>query len=863
RCLVSIAACLCLVWTGCGDDDVARSSGDSCAESQECQSNLCYGALCVDPADDDDGDGLTNEIEAQLGTNAQSADTDGDGRSDLAEVGNNIDDPPDEDGDETIDALESALVLSTVEGYSETDDDCLAPQKDPDDETQNTDEDWVADLSCCCYGTCEAAEVTVTGYTCTSGEPVCSFGPEDDLDADGQLAACDDDDDGDGVADENDCAPTDDAASPLAVERCDGVDNDCDDKIDEHWPNLGEVCLDVDEGCGGRAVYECPAKTTDPEAVCPSERAPLGTACDDERDDTHGDRCDAEGRCVGLECPDGGACTDISVSNDACVYTPQAATCFIDGACYEAGDARPGSPCERCDPEAASDGWTPLPDGTVCDDGDACTSGDLCVGLECVAQPTVCVDEHLCTLDGCAPTTGCVYTPNDTACDDDTDCTVDSCDVEQGCVFTPDDSVCAQGDPCWLDSCAPDAGGCVRAWVEDEACAYDCAVSLANSVFYEAWVTWYSDGSAGLAVANGFAYLINQAEELIIIDVSDPQVPQLVLSQPEGPDGTPTESTNFPGVNLPYSVVLSPDGVHAFISNSSSTKGIVVVDITDPSHPFEVGNSGTIDSPPLYGLDYDDTKQVVYAASWDDGLVSVDVSVLATPVEMQALPIEGNAYDVEVVGDLAFVATSDAALVIVDVTAPDEMFVLSTVPGIDGSESNLGGHVDVDGHLALTGGYYGGFQLIDISDPTTPVVRHVEDEGGSGSVIDVVLEGAYAYVVDGNWLRVYDITSPGAPVSLVETQIVPSGDFRAMVLSEGRLFVSGTSALLTIHDLVLPCTEGGGDPCLLDTCDIQTACSHDLPVVCDDFDDLCTLDSCVPGVGCVFEPIPDCLAGQN
>ena len=69
---------------GCSNPAVARSAGDPCQASQECESNLCYEELCIDPAADDDG--LTNEVEAQLGTRATLADTDGDGASNLKHV---------------------------------------------------------------------------------------------------------------------------------------------------------------------------------------------------------------------------------------------------------------------------------------------------------------------------------------------------------------------------------------------------------------------------------------------------------------------------------------------------------------------------------------------------------------------------------------------------------------------------------------------------------------------------------------------------------------------------------------------------------------------------------------------------------
>jgi streptogramin lyase len=72
-----------------------------------------------------------------------------------------------------------------------------------------------------------------------------------DMDKDGEGNACDTDDDGDGDPDEFDCYPLDDAAYHGAVETCDGVDNNCNGQVDEGYPDYdldGMVnCVDGDD----------------------------------------------------------------------------------------------------------------------------------------------------------------------------------------------------------------------------------------------------------------------------------------------------------------------------------------------------------------------------------------------------------------------------------------------------------------------------------------------------------------------------------------------------------------------------------------------------------------------------------------
>ena len=136
-------------FAACADPpDVLRSAGVTCASDEQCDGHICYESLCYDPAADEDLDGLTNAVEAELGTALTLADSDGDGHSDFEEVGGRLDAPSDSDGDGTIDAVESTLLVDDEDG------DCIVPQDDSDDGS-------VDDLACCCGESCAAFGVEV------------------------------------------------------------------------------------------------------------------------------------------------------------------------------------------------------------------------------------------------------------------------------------------------------------------------------------------------------------------------------------------------------------------------------------------------------------------------------------------------------------------------------------------------------------------------------------------------------------------------------------------------------------------------------------------------------------------------------
>ncbi|WP_013334240.1 Calx-beta domain-containing protein [Gloeothece verrucosa] len=82
--------------------------------------------------------------------------------------------------------------------------------------------------------------------------------------------------------------------------------------------------------------------------------------------------------------------------------------------------------------------------------------------------------------------------------------------------------------------------------------------------------------------------------------------------------------------------------------------------------------------------------------------------------------------------------------------------------------------VVVVGNLAYVADLYQGLQIIDISNPNSPILKGTYNTSGaggiafydaSGSTHDVKIVGNYAYIADGyNGLQIIDITNPASPV---------------------------------------------------------------------------------------------------
>jgi hypothetical protein len=115
-------------------------------------------------------------------------------------------------------------------------------------------------------------------------------------------------------------------------------------------------------------------------------------------------------------------------------------------------------------------------------------------------------------------------------------------------------------------------------------------------------------------------------------------------------------------------------------------------------------------------------------------------------------------YEVQVVGNYAYVAASESGLEIVNVSNPNNL-------AFAGSCATPGSAVDVAvlGNFAYLAAQGGGLRIINITNPTNPV--QVGNFVSGGSVNGVAVQGDYCYITDGS-LHILDISNPAVPIEL-------------------------------------------------------------------------------------------------
>jgi len=238
--------------------------------------------------------------------------------------------------------------------------------------------------------------------------------------------------------------------------------------------------------------------------------------------------------------------------------------------------------------------------------------------------------------------------------------------------------------------------------------------------------------------------------------------------------------------------VITARTIDGITPSEDSPSLTLTLDTQAPIVPSLVGSYDTTG----YAYDVTVVGSLAYVADYASGLQIIDVSTPSAPTLVGTYNTSGYAYGVAVAGSMAYVADYDSGLQIIGVSNPSA----PTLVGTYDTPGRAYG-VAVVGSLAYVADYYNGLQIIDVSDPSAPTLVGTRDTMGYASGVTVV--GSLAYVADYAYgLEIIDVSTPSTP-TLIGNYNTPDSA-RAVSVVGSLAYVADYSTGIQIIDVSTP-----------------------------------------------------------
>lgn len=289
-----------------------------------------------------------------------------------------------------------------------------------------------------------------------------------------------------------------------------------------------------------------------------------------------------------------------------------------------------------------------------------------------------------------------------------------------------------------------------------------------------------------VAVLGEYAYVADGEAGLRVINVLDPVRPAEV-----GFYDTPGESWSVEIALRQVPAAAGGTAVQALAFLADGDGGLRVLDVTDPRRPFEL----TAFTSSEFVQDLELRGDIVYLAARGAGLRAVRVADLASLGEVGALDTPGEARGLALAGEFAYIADHDRGLRIVAISDPARLTEAGSfdVPRVVRK-------VKVAGEHAFLAEAERGFRIADVSTPRR--MREIGHFDQGGLVEDFEIQGDLVFTAQATGLQAVNIADPRNPVLVGEFRT--RGPAAALHLAGNLAFVATREAGLVIVDIAQP-----------------------------------------------------------
>ncbi len=189
-----------------------------------------------------------------------------------------------------------------------------------------------------------------------------------------------------------------------------------------------------------------------------------------------------------------------------------------------------------------------------------------------------------------------------------------------------------------------------------------------------------------------------------------------------------------------------------FVFSTGHNASLVVTDISDPDHPVIAANYDL----PTTGNSMQHRDDILFIVGWNGLMMTLDVSNPLQPAFLDSIITEQHHVKAYLTDDHAWVNSYHESISIVDLSQPDNLTVLGTLP----FESSIYGMIEC-GSLAYIGTEED-WNIFDFSNPSSPeLIAQLPDPA-----LSFALEGQTLLVGRQNEIATYDVSDPAVPVLL-------------------------------------------------------------------------------------------------
>jgi len=277
-----------------------------------------------------------------------------------------------------------------------------------------------------------------------------------------------------------------------------------------------------------------------------------------------------------------------------------------------------------------------------------------------------------------------------------------------------------------------------------------------------------------------------------------PSLPQHVHPSSATIDVTPPRVT--PNAPTHRGAVLHGAAAGRMLYVARGTTGVEVYDIGDPDHPHLMRTIPTTDASAVVARD-----PYLFVADGSGGLRVIDLRKPPAEATVALVPTTGHDNGISLRGDFAYVASGMAGLRIFDIRTPEKTRFIAAATDTPTGQVGSAMGVMVRGNVAYVaeepgpGNFGGGLFVVDVNQPTAPVVsgQHLRP-GGAHAILP--LNAQMVLLAEPEGLQLVDISQPAyrsSTISVVK-------DIRALVALDTKKVLAISAADIAIFDITNP-----------------------------------------------------------